>query len=139
MVEQRIGAAPERVAAYVMDPANDPSWIRALTEVNVLTEGPLGAGTRVQRVASFLGKRIEYVNEIEEYEPPRRLAMRSVEAPFPMTVVYELDPAGEGTLMRISTGGDTGGFYKLAAPLLAAQVRRGVAGDLRKLKEILEG
>ena len=137
-VEQRIEAPPERVAAYAMDPANDASWIRALTEVEVLTGGPVGVGTRVKRVASFLGKRIEYVNEIEEYEPPRRLAMRSVEAPFPMTVVYEFEPAGQGTLMRITTGGDTSGFYRLAGPLLAGQVRRGVAGDLRKLKEILE-
>jgi hypothetical protein len=35
-------------------------------------------GTRVARIASFLGKRIEYVNEIDRYEPPRRLAMHSV-------------------------------------------------------------
>jgi hypothetical protein len=35
-------------------------------------------GTRVARIASFLGKRIEYVNEIDRYEPPHRLAMHSV-------------------------------------------------------------
>jgi uncharacterized membrane protein len=139
-VEQRIDAATERVAAYAMDPANDATWIGALSEVNVLSEGPVGTGTRVERVASFLGKRIEYVNEIEEYEPPRRLHMRSVKAPFPMTVTYEFEPAAGGaTLMRIATGGDTTGFYKLAGPLLERQVRRGVASDLRRLKEILEG
>ena len=53
-VEQRIDAEPARVAAYAMDPANDASWIGALTEVNVLTDGPVGTGTRVERVASFL-------------------------------------------------------------------------------------
>ena len=138
-VEQRIEAAPERVAAYAMDPRNDSAWIGALTEVNLLTDGPVGVGSRVERVARFLGKRIEYVNEIEEYDPPRRLAMRSVKAPFPMTVTYEFEPAGGGTLMRIATGGDASGFYRLAAPLLSRQVERGVAGDLRRLKQILEG
>jgi hypothetical protein len=138
-VEQRIAAEPERVAAYAMDPANDTSWIGALTEANVLTDGPVGVGTRVQRVASFLGKRIEYVNEVEEYDPPRRLHMRSVKAPFPMTVSYEFEPApGGGTLMRIATGGDASGFYSLAGPLLARQVRRGVARDLERLNAILE-
>jgi hypothetical protein len=138
-VEQRIDAEPERVAAYAMDPANDASWIGALTGVSVLTDGPVGAGTRVERVASFLGRRIEYVNEIQEYDPPRKLAMRSVKAPFPMTVVYEFESApGGGTLMRIATGGAASGFYRLAGPLLSGQVRRGVAGDLKRLKAILE-
>ena len=138
-MEQLIDADPERVAAYAMDPINDATWIGALTEVDVLTDGPVGTGTRVKRVARFLGKRIEYVNEIEEYDPPRRLVMRSVKAPFPMTVTYEVEPADAGTRMRIVTGGDASGFYKLAGPLLNRQVERGVAGDLKRLKAILEG
>jgi uncharacterized protein YndB with AHSA1/START domain len=137
-VEQVIAAAPERVAAYAMDPSNDGSWIGALTEVNVLTDGPVGRGTRVERVARFLGRRIEYVNEIEEYDPPRRLAMRSVKAPFPMTVTYEFEPVEGGTRMRIATGGDASGFYRLAGPLLNRQVERGVASDLKRLKALLE-
>jgi hypothetical protein len=137
-VERLIGAERDRVAAYAMDPRNDADWIGALTEVNVLGDGPVGAGTRVERVARFLGRRIEYVNEIEEYEPPRHLLMRSVKAPFPMTVLYEFELAGEGTRMRITTGGDASGFYKLAGPLLSRQVERGVAADLERLKKILE-
>jgi uncharacterized protein YndB with AHSA1/START domain len=137
-VETTIGRSPEDVAAYAMDPTHDASWIGALTQVEVLTDGPLGPGTRVRRVAQFLGRSIEYVNEIVEYAPPRRLVMRSVKAPFPMTVTYEFEPAGEGTRMRITTGGDAGGFYRLAQPLLDRQVRRGVASDLVSLKRLLE-
>jgi uncharacterized protein YndB with AHSA1/START domain len=138
-VERVIRAEPERVAAYAMDPRNDASWIGALTEVNVLTGGPLGKGTLVERVARFLGKRIEYVNEIEVYEPPARLVMRSVKAPFPISVTYELERVEEGTRMRIKTEGDASGSYRLAGPLLNRQVERGVAGDLERLSRILEG
>jgi hypothetical protein len=137
-VERLIRADREVVAGYAMDPRNDASWIGALTEVNVLTDGPVGKGTRVQRVARFLGKRIEYVNEIEVYEPPERLVMRSVKAPFPMTVTYEFEAVDGGTRMRIATGGDASGFYRLAGPLLNRQVERGVTADLDRLKEILE-
>ena len=121
-----------------MNPENDRSWIGALTEVNVLTDGPVREGTRVERVAQFLGKRIEYVNEIVEYAPPARLRMKSVKAPFPMTVDYEFAETNDGTLVRISTGGNASGFYKLAGPLLDRAVRKGVARDLRRLKAILE-
>jgi hypothetical protein len=78
------------------------------------------------------------VNEIVDLEPGERLVMRSVKAPFPMTVVYEFEDADGGTRMRIRTEGDASGFYKLAGPLLSAAVKRGVAGDLARLKATLE-
>jgi uncharacterized membrane protein len=127
------------VAAYVTDWRNDPSWIGALREVRLETEGPLGVGSRVARVASFLGRRIEYVNEVAEYEPDARLVMRSVKAPFPMTVTYEFEDGGSGgTRVRIRAQGDASGFYRLAGPLLDRAVARGIRGDLDRLKRVLE-
>ena len=137
-VETIIRHPREEVAGYAMNPENDRTWIGALTEVNVLTDGPVGEGTRVERVAQFLGKRIEYVNEIVEYAPPARLRMQSVKAPFPMTVDYEFAETDGGTLVRIRAGGNASGFYKLAGPLLDRAVRKGVARDLKRLKAIME-
>lgn len=137
-VEREIDRDREAVAAFVMDPANDTRWIKALASVRTLDGGPVGVGTRVERVASFLGRRIEYVNEIVALEPGKRLVMRSVKAPFPMEVTYELEDAPQGTVMRIKAGGDAGGFYRLAGPLLAAAVRRGIAKDLSELKALME-
>ncbi|MEW6582437.1 MAG: SRPBCC family protein [Actinomycetota bacterium] len=137
-VETRVARPRPQVARLMMDPANDLAWIGALTRVEVLGGGPVGTGTQVLRVARFLGRTMEYVNEIVEYAPPARLAMRSVRAPFPMTVVYELAEDGDGTRVTIRTRGDAGGFYRLAAPLLSAAVRRSVAADLRRLKAAVE-
>ena len=136
-VETIIECPPEEVAGYAMNPENDRSWIGALTEVNVLTDGPVREGTRVERVAQFLGKRIEYVNEIVEYAPPARLRMQSVKAPFPMEVTYRFDEDGGGTRVTIHTRGDAGGFYRFAGPLLNRAVRKGVEKDLAKLKRLL--
>jgi hypothetical protein len=139
IVEQRIGRPREEVAAFAMDPANDARWILALDDVNVLGGGPVGVGTRVQRIAKFLGRTIEYVNEIDEYDPPTRLSMHSVKAPFPMTVVYEFEPGGASdTLARIRAGGDAKGFYNVAGPLLSRMVNRGIERDLKELKRLLE-
>jgi uncharacterized membrane protein len=137
-IDEWIDRPRAEVFAYACDPAHDTTWIGALTEATVLTEPPFGVGSRVRRVAGFLGRRIEYVNEVVEFETGRRLAMRSVKAPFPMTVVYEFEDDGDGTRMRIRTGGDASGFYRIAGPLLARAVRKGVADDLRRLKQTLE-
>ena len=139
VVEAEIERPRDEVAAYVFDWRNDPTWIGALRDVRLETDGPLGVGSRVARVASFLGRRIEYVNEVVELEPGFRLAMRSVKAPFPMRVVYELEDAdADSTRIRIRAGGDATGFYRLAGPLLDRAVERGIRGDLGRLKRLLE-
>jgi hypothetical protein len=138
-VELTIARPRAEVADFAMDPANDTRWILALRSARTLTGGEVGEGTQVERVASFLGRRIVYVNEIVTLAPRRRLEMRSIRGPFPMTVAYEFEDAGErSTRVRIRAGGDTGGFYRVAGPVLAAAVRRGIARDLAALKRLLE-
>jgi len=132
------------VAAYMTDPANDPAWIGGVREVRVETPPPLRAGSRVARVAAFLGRRVEYVNEITELDPDRVLDMRSVKAPFPMRVTYSFADAdgpagGATTVVRNRVQGDPGGFFALFGPLLAPIVKRSVQGDLERLRDVLEG
>ena len=137
-VSETIAASRGAVAAYVMDQRNDMSWIGGIQESEMLGDGSLAVGSDVRRVASFMGRRIEYVNRVVELEPGRRLAMRSVRAPFPMEVTYSFDDAPGGTLASVRVRGEPGSMYKLAEPLLAAQVRRSVARDLRTLRPIME-
>jgi hypothetical protein len=137
-VEQEIGRPRGDVAAYAADWRNDPGWIGALTDVELVSDGEFDVGSQVKRVASFLGRRIEYVNEVVAWERGERLVMRSVKAPFPMKVTYEWSDASAGTRMRIRAEGDAGGFYRFAGPLLSLMVRRGIASDLKRLRERLE-
>jgi hypothetical protein len=101
----------------------------------VLTDGPIGVGTRVERAAGFLGRSFEYVLEVTEFEPGRRIIMRSIEAPFPMTVRYEFEDHGGETTARVGVSGDPGRMYSLTGPLMAAAVRRNLGRDLRRLEE----
>ena len=136
--ETAIGRPREQVAEFAMDPANDPIWIGGISEARVVTGGPLQPGSRVARVASFLGKRIEYVNEIDELLPGERLDMHSVAGPFPMRITYEFADADGGSVARIRVEGDAGWFYAIATPILRRKVRRSVAADLARLKRLLE-
>ena len=133
-------ASCEAVAAYASDPLHDPEWIGGIEEARWLTEPPLRVGSRVERVARFMGRRIEYVLEVAELDPGRRVAMRSVRAPFPMEVTYSFEDAGEARCRAsIHIGGEAGGFYRLAGPLLGPMVRRSISRDLRNLKRLSEG
>jgi uncharacterized membrane protein len=129
----------DQVAAYLRDPANDIKWIGGIRSARLLTPRPVTVGSQVERVASFLGRRVQYVNEITELTADR-LAMRSVRSPFPMRVTYGHRPATDGaTEVSVRVEGDAGRFYALLAPLLGVAVRRSIARDLRNLKRVLEG
>jgi uncharacterized protein YndB with AHSA1/START domain len=122
-----IDADPQRVWDFMTDPEHEPEWIGGLKTARLQGEPPLRKGSRVERVAGFLGKRIEYVNEVTTLDPPRTLEMRSVKAPFPMHITYTLDGSTVSNRVR-------GGGIRLMAPF----VRRNIQRDLRNLKRILE-
>jgi uncharacterized membrane protein len=128
------------VAAYMIDPAHDPEWIGGVREVRMETPPPLAVGSRVARVAHFLGRRVEYVNEVTELDPERVLDMRSVKAPFPMRVTYSFEPAegGAATIVRNRVRGAPGGFFALFGSLLAPMVKRSVQKDLERLRDVME-
>jgi Polyketide cyclase / dehydrase and lipid transport len=144
--EVAIHRALRDVAAYMIDPAHDPEWIGGVREARMETPPPLAVGSRVARVAHFLGRRVEYVNEVVELDPERVLDMRSVRAPFPMRVTYSFEAgadaaaggAGATTVVRNRVRGAPGGFFALFGPLLAPLVKRSVQKDLERLRDVLE-
>jgi uncharacterized membrane protein len=139
-VATSVHALRDVVARFTMDPRNDVAWIGGVQEAEVEGAEPFGVGSRIRRVASFLGKRIEYVNRVDELEPGVRLVMRSVKGPFPMVVTYAFGDEPDGaTAVTVSVQGDPGGVYRIAESLMERQVRRSVRDDLRTLKALVEG
>lgn len=135
---EQIDAPAEAVASYQFDPANDPTWIGGVSTAERLTDGPIGIGSRVCRRGSFLGRPIEWVMDVVEHVPGRRLSMHAVKSPFPMDVTYELEPSGSGTRASVRIRGEARGAYGLLGPITPVLVRRSVRSDLRRLKRAVE-
>jgi carbon monoxide dehydrogenase subunit G len=137
-VSTRVRRGPEDVAAFTTEAENDTRWIGGIRSACRLTPGPTGLGTRVHRIARFMGRTIDYVMEVVELEPARRIVMRSVRSPFPMQVTYAFSPRGAETDVSIRVEGGAGGVYRLAGPLMTAAVRSRLSGDLRRLRRTIE-
>ncbi|GAA2487063.1 SRPBCC family protein [Streptomyces longisporus] len=139
-VARVIPLSPERVAEYAMDWRHDADWTQGIRTAELTREadgGGFGVGAEVTRTAFFLGRRIDYVLRVAAHDFPRLLDMVSVAGPMPMHVTYSFEPSPDGTLARIRVQGGSGGFYRLAAPLLARQVRSSLRKDLRDLERRL--
>jgi hypothetical protein len=92
----------------------------------------------VRRVASFLGKRIEYVNEVVRLEPGSVLDMRSVESPFPMRITYTFADGLGGTETSVRVQGEPAGLYRVGGPMMRRAVQRSIDRDVARLKRTLE-
>ena len=129
----------DEVAAYAGDPGNAPEWYANIRTVDWLTPPPVGLGSRLAFVAAFLGRRLAYTYEVVELEPGRRLVMRTADGPFPMETTYTWEPTADGaTRMTLRNRGRPSGFAKVAAPALAAAIRRATTADLARLRQLLE-
>ncbi len=129
----------DEVAAFAADPSNAPSWYANIESVDWQTSPPVSVGSRMDFVASFLGKRMAYTYEVAELVAGERLVMRTAEGPFPMETTYTweaLDP--DRTRMTLRNRGEPAGFAKLGTPVLAVSMRKANEKDLANLKRIME-
>jgi hypothetical protein len=127
------------VAAYASDPDHVTQWYSNITSVEWQSPRPAVEGSRIAFVARFLGRRLAYTYVIRELVPDEKFVMSTEQGPFPMQTTYTwADTPAAGTLMTLRNAGEPSGFGKLAAPVMAAAMRRANRKDLAKLKDILE-
>ena len=134
----RIHCPVERVFAFIVDDKNLRNWQTGLVENELLTEGPLQAGTRFREVRRMGPREAEIQGEITSFVPNELFATRTLTQPH-VTVSYTLEPANGETRITYRFTMTTKGFMRLIEPLFAASIMKDSAADLAKLKRILEG
>ncbi|KRF32870.1 SRPBCC family protein [Yonghaparkia sp. Soil809] len=138
LVTEVIRRPVEVVAAYANDPSNAPEWYANISSVEWKTPPPVGVGSEVAFVATFLGRELRYTYAIVE-RTAQSLVMRTAEGPFPMETTYRYEALPDGsTRMSLRNRGNPSGFSKVAAPLMRFAMKRATSADLRALKAILE-
>ncbi len=139
LTETVINRPAAQVAAYAGDPSNAPRWYVKIKSVEWKTPPPIGIGSKLAFVAQFLGRRLAYTYEVVDLVPGRRLVMKTAQGAFPMETTYTWDQVAEGrTRMTLRNRGEPAGFSKIAAPFMAAAMRRANKKDLAVLKTLLE-
>jgi hypothetical protein len=137
--EIEINRPRNEVAAYASNPDNACAWYENIKNVRWKTPKPLAVGSRIEFIASFLGRRLAYTYEVRDLVVGERLVMSTDELPFPMETTYTWkDASSGGTKMRLRNRGEPSGFSKVTAPVMAGAMRRANNKDLRRLKQILE-
>lgn len=130
----------DEVFAFLADAENNPTWQQGMERCQWTSTPPIREGSIYEQEAKMMGRAVTSTFEVVDFEPGRRITIRTIESTFPIEVTRSVEPAGEGAcLARARVTGDPSGVFRLAAPLMRRIVERSVRGDYRRLKEHLEG
>jgi carbon monoxide dehydrogenase subunit G len=124
-----IARPQELVYALVRDLERAPEWQGSLEAVDVQ------AGTETRRLG---GLRQEAAFLVVEDDPPRRLAITSEGGPANARATFELEPSGDGTLVKFTLEVELRGAARVAGGLVKTAAQREVRSSLQKLKEVAE-
>jgi hypothetical protein len=111
---------------------NHPRWDPDM-ELQQISEGPIGLGTRIRRRNTRWGEPVEGEMEIVEWEPERAMGVRIHDANMDMEgrATFEED-GSDRTLLRIAV--DIPGLDESKADHLSAMIRRSV-DNMKRLAE----
>lgn len=128
----------EQVFAYLSNARNELQWGSSVVDIRQSPEGPMRAGTQLTEVRNFMGRKIESLSEITEYEPNKRFVRRGSTGQFAVDGSFRFEPTEQGTKVIWTMQMEPGGFFKLAEPLVASTLKRDIVSNLKTLKSLLE-
>ena len=129
----------EEVFAFVSDVANFAKWNKQAGQSEQSSEGPVGLGTKYRGSYDFMGRTMQWVSEIVEFEANRKAVQHIRMGPTEMTMGWFLEPVEGGTRFTIRTEGPTGGLAALAGPVMNRTMGKDAEDNLARLKALLEG
>jgi hypothetical protein len=132
----RIDRGADRVFAYSSDPCSEPEWNPQVAEVEKLTGGPIGVGSRYRmRFRSGVGNSLV---EVVAFDAPRTWASRSSAARLDVRFQGDVVPDAGGCCLRFRAAVRPRGVLRLLAPVLRRVLRRRLQQDLSTLRTLHE-
>ena len=129
----------EEVFTFAGEIANLPLWVPRVKEVHKAPEGPWSLGSTARTVRRMLGRRIVFTWEVAEYEPNRKIVLKSLGGPVRAQDTSTFESVEDGTRFTFAFEGElTGLITKLFGPIFVRLFRSELQSDLANLKRLLE-
>ncbi|HET7726007.1 MAG TPA: SRPBCC family protein [Candidatus Limnocylindrales bacterium] len=135
-----IGATPPQVWDYISAPANGPHWQEAAVWTRLTSDGPVGLGSTMDHLGTWLRMRVPTTAVVTVFEPPIRFGydITSTLSRTPSLMRYELEPVPGGTRLTLSNEAQLPRWLTPFEPLLARNVQGMFERDVRRLKAAIE-
>ena len=127
------------VFGFVTNPANDAKWQEGVIESRLVSEGPMGVGSKIKDARKFLGIKMESELEVTEYAPNQTFSLKVSSGPMQFEIKQSFEAVGGGTRIALVAEGEPAGVFKLAGGAFKKQLENQLRADSERLKKALEG
>jgi uncharacterized protein YndB with AHSA1/START domain len=131
-----IDRPPAQVFPYFVEPAKQAQW--SDVQMRRLTDGPFGAGTRMEVTFGMGPLKARIGLEMTAIEQDRRMTWTSFSGPIRWAGEYLLEPSGGGTVVSQEGTLTFSGLWRLLEPIVGAEIRAGEEKEFEKLKALVE-
>lgn len=126
---------PDDVFEFLSDLRHELDWNPEATQIEKLTDGPVGVGTRFE--AKWRRTRPTIV-EVDRYERPTSWRTRSKALGIEVLASGEVAATPGGSRYTIRLDLRPGGLAVLVAPLVKVMMERGEARNMQLVRDALE-
>ncbi len=131
-------ASQSEAFALITDIEKRSQFIPELEEILYPEGKELKAGMNYIEVSSIGGRKIKTRYEVIGLEQDKYIAVRTIEAIFPIQVILLITSQGEKVMLSIELKAEFIGFYKLVAPVITVIIRERTKKILQNIKSVLE-
>ncbi len=110
-----INRPAEEVMEFVTKIENLPIWVENVIQARQTSHGPVGQGTTCRIVSEVMSRRLSHDFAVTEFRPGQRYAAHSVGGPFPMSMMYNIEPSEDGSRLHSVSEVELTGLMALTA------------------------
>lgn len=128
----------QEVFIFVVTPENDFHWQYGTLMSAQISNGAIGIGTLFRAVGHFMGRRMESVYEVTEFEANKRYAFRSQSGSLDLYTLYTFESIKGRTKMKVFTQLNPGETLIVSDTATQKSIKKEYRENLALLKDILE-
>ncbi len=142
-IEKHIDAPREVVFDTALDLQSAAENIRGIQKLEVLTDGPVGIGTRFRETRVMFKKEATEIMEIVVMERPSRYVLKAESHGSKYLTSYDLEEVDSGTRLTMNFSSEpqtiAAKVLGVVFSLMMGAMRKAVEKDLDDLKAAVEG
>ncbi|KSU78604.1 Carbon monoxide dehydrogenase subunit G [Pseudarthrobacter enclensis] len=119
---QHIQASPQTVWSVITDIEGAPATLSGVESVQLLTDGPYGAGTRWRETRKMFGRSETVEMWVDQAEPPRSTVVRANQGGADYSTRFSLVPRDGGTDLTLTFGA------RMSSPTAAGRLMAALLG-----------
>jgi carbon monoxide dehydrogenase subunit G len=141
-LSKTVNAPVEKTFQLFSDFPNAAARIDGITNVEMLTDGPVGVGTRFKETRVMFGREATEEMEVTQFEPNRLYTVAANSCGARMESTFKFQPVGNQTRveMNLETKAQSV-FAKLFSPLaflLVGSIKKAMQSDIDQIAKLCE-